>query len=165
MSALAILRYPDPRLRLKAAPVVAFDAEFRRFVDDLIETLHAHGGIGLAATQTGDLRQVLVMDLSGKASAPEVYANPIVLSRAVPAMVEESCLSIPGVVGNVVRSIKVRVRAQDRDGIFFEHDLENMHAVCLQHEMDHLEGRLFIDRLSWFRRLWIKARKPKTAAA
>ncbi|MFW5680910.1 MAG: peptide deformylase [Pseudomonadota bacterium] len=165
MPALAILRYPDPRLRLKAVPVVDFDDALRGFVDDLVATLHAHGGIGLAATQVGDLRQVLVMDLSGTASAPEVYVNPVILSRSVSALVEESCLSIPGVVGNVVRSIKVRVRAQDPHGMVFERDLEDMHAVCLQHEIDHLEGRLFIDRLSLLRRLWIKARAPKPVAA
>lgn len=161
MACLPILEYPDPRLRQRSAPVVAFDADLGRLIDDLLETLYATGGIGLSAPQTGHARQVLVMDLSGSASEPQVFVNPEILATAVPALVEESCLSVPGVVGNVVRPIQVRVRAQDRSGQVFERDLEGMHAVCVQHEMDHLVGRLFIDRLPLFRRLRLRA----TAAA
>jgi len=153
MALLPILQYPDPRLRLRAAPVAAFDADLARLIDDLLETLYATQGIGLAAPQTGDRRQVVVTDLSGSASAPQVYVNPEILVSAVPGLVEESCLSVPGVVGNVVRATQVRVRARDRSGQAFERDLDGMHAVCLQHEMDHLEGKLFVDRLSLFRRL------------
>lgn len=153
MALLAILEYPDPRLRLTAQPVVVFDASLARLVDDLCETLRASKGIGLAAPQTGDRRQVLVIDLSGGEAEPEIYINPEILARTAPGLVEESCLSVPGVVGNVVRATQVRVRARDRSGETFERDLEGMPAVCLQHEMDHLVGKLFVDRLPLLRRL------------
>lgn len=153
MSRLTILEHPDPRLRLAAVPVDSFDATLGQLVDDLCETLCASGGIGLAAPQVGVARRVLVMDLSGGALPPEVYVNPEVLHAAIPALVEESCLSVPGVVGNVVRATRITVRARTRTGGVFETGLEDMHAVCLQHELDHLDGRLFVDRLSWWRRL------------
>ena len=153
MGRLAILEHPDPRLRLAAAPVDSFDDALGRLVDDLCETLRASGGIGLAAPQVGVARRVLVIDLSGGALPPEVYVNPEVLHAAIPALVEESCLSVPGVVGNVVRATRLGVRARTLTGEMFETELEDMHAVCLQHELDHLDGRLFVDRLSWWRRL------------
>lgn len=156
MARLQILEYPDARLRQRAEPVAAFDAGLERLVDDLFETLYGTTGIGLSAPQAGIRRQVLVMDLSGSASAPEVYVNPGILTRALPGLVEESCLSVPGVVGNVIRATQLRVRARDPSGEVFERDLEGMHAVCLQHEMDHLAGRLFVDRLSLFRRLRVR---------
>lgn len=157
MACLPILEYPDPRLRLRAQPVVAFDADLSRLIDDLLETLYASQGIGLAAPQIGERRQVLVVDLSGNASSPEVFVNPEILASAVPGLVEESCLSVPGVVGDVVRATTLRVRAWDREGRSFERTVDGMLAVCLQHEMDHLAGKLFIDRLSLFRRLRIRA--------
>ncbi len=156
MALLAILEYPDPRLRLTAQPVNVFDASLARLVDDLCETLRASGGIGLAAPQTGDRRQVLVIDLSGGEGEPEIYINPEILVSTAPGLVEESCLSVPGVVGNVVRATQVRVRARDGSGEAFERDLEGMPAVCLQHEMDHLVGKLFVDRLSLLRRLRLR---------
>jgi len=168
MAILPILENPDPRLRSRAEPVRRFEADLWRLVDDMVETLRARGGIGLAAPQTGDVRQVLVMDLSAGASSPEVYINPELLAGAVPALVEESCLSVPGVVGNLVRATQVRVRAWDCQGQVFERDLEGMHAVCLQHEMDHLVGTLFIDRLSFLERLRLRivaARRARRAAA
>jgi peptide deformylase len=157
MARLPILEYPDPRLRLHAQPVASFDAGLSRLIDDLFETLYASQGIGLAAPQTGDRRQVLVIDLSGNASSPEVFVNPEILASAAPGRVEESCLSVPGVVGDVVRATTLRVRACDRGGRSFERTVDGMLAVCLQHEMDHLAGKLFIDRLSLFRRLRIRA--------
>jgi len=156
MARLPILEYPDPRLRLRSEPVHAFDVGLARLVEDLLDTLYSTTGIGLSAPQAGDQRQVLVMDLSGSASAPQVFINPEVLASTVPALVEESCLSVPGVVGNVVRATQVRVRAHDLSGDAFEKDLDGMHAVCLQHEMDHLTGKLFIDHLSLFRRLRVR---------
>jgi len=156
MARLPILEYPDPRLRRQAAPVTAFDAGLARLVDDLFETLYDTGGIGLSAPQTGHLLQVMVMDLSENRSAPQVYVNPQILSTGVPGLVEESCLSIPGVVGNVVRATQLRIRAFDSSGEPFLRELEGMHAVCAQHEMDHLEGILFIDRLSLLRRLQLR---------
>ncbi len=157
MARLPILEYPDPRLRQPSAPVAAFDTGLQRLVDDLVETLHDSRGIGLAAPQAGDHRQVVVIDLSGDASAPEVFINPRILDRRVPALVEESCLSVPGVVGNVLRATELRVEARDSHGRAFERELDGMLAVCLQHEMDHLAGRLFIDHLSWVRRWRIRA--------
>jgi peptide deformylase len=165
MALLTILEYPDPRLRQRSQPVSTFDAGLTRLVDDLFETLYSTTGIGLSAPQAGITRRVLVMDLSGSASAPEVYVNPEILSRAVPALVEESCLSVPGVVGNLVRETQLRVVAQDLTGQVFERDLTDMHAVCLQHEMDHLAGRLFIDRLSLLRRLRVRLEAASRARA
>jgi len=156
MACLQILEYPDSRLRLKSRPVKLFDEDLARLIDDLCETLRDSKGIGLAAPQTGDLRQVLVIDLTGGQQAPEIYVNPEILSKGSPALVEESCLSVPEVVGNLVRAIQVRVRARDRWGAIFERDLDGMSAVCLQHEMDHLVGKLFIDHLSFFQRLRIR---------
>ena len=164
MALLAILEYPDPRLRLTAQPVNVFDASLARLVDDLCETLRASGGIGLAAPQTGDRRQVLVIDLSGGEAEPEIYINPEILASTAPGLVEESCLSVPGVVGNVVRATQVRVRARDRSGEAFERDLEGMPAVCLQHEMDHLVGKLFVDRLSLWRRLRLRFATSRAGA-
>ncbi len=157
MARLTILEHPDPRLRMESHAVLAFDGSLARLVDDLFETLYATSGIGLSAPQAGVLQQVVVADLSDDASAPEVYVNPELLSRAGLGLVEESCLSVPGVVGNVIRAARIRIRAHDRAGEMFERDLEGMHAVCLQHEMDHLKGKLFIDRLSIFRRLRMRA--------
>lgn len=165
MAQLPIIEYPDPRLRLRAEPVSVFDVALARLVDDLLETLYATGGIGLSAPQAAHRRQVLVMDLSGNASAPQVYINPEILSSAVPALVEESCLSVPGVVGNLVRATRLRVRARDPAGQVFERDLEDMHAVCLQHELDHLSGRLFIDHLSLVHRLHIRLAATAQARA
>jgi peptide deformylase len=168
MAILPVLEYPHPRLRCRSELVRHFDADLGRLIDDLVETLRAKGGIGLAAPQTGDLRQVLVIDLSGGALAPEVYINPEMLATAQPGLVEESCLSVPGVVGNLIRATQVRVRAQDRAGKWFERDLAGMGAVCLQHEMDHLVGTLFIDHLSLFRRLRLRLatrRRASLAAA
>ena len=157
-----ILAYPDPRLRERCAPVATFDTALARLVDDLFDTLYATSGIGLSAPQLGALQRVLVMDHSGSAEAPEVYVNPELLQRAAIGIVEESCLSVPGVTGNVFRATRVRVRAQDPTGATFERDLDGMPAVCLQHEIDHLDGKLFIDRLMPWRRLLFRLRQPAT---
>ena len=157
MACLPILEHPDPRLRERALPVAVFDADLQRLVDDLLDTLYATSGIGLSAPQAGVARQVVVMDLSASRSAPEVYVNPAILASSRRGLVEESCLSVPGVVGNVLRATRVRVHALDASGTAFERQLEEMHAVCLQHEMDHLSGTLFIDRLSLLRRLQLRA--------
>jgi peptide deformylase len=157
MARLQILEYPDPRLRQRSEPVTEFDGDVGRLIEDLFDTLYATKGIGLSAPQVGISRRVLVMDLSGSASEPQVYVNPDILTTGALGLVEESCLSVPGVVGNVVRATQLWVRAHDASGQAFERDLEDMHAVCLQHEMDHLAGRLFIDHLSFFRRLRARA--------
>ena len=163
MAILPILAHPDPRLREHAQPVTVFDEELARLVANLSETLRVSGGIGLAAPQTGDRRRVLVIDLSGGESPPEVYINPELQPGTTRCLVEESCLSVPGVVGNVVRAISVRVRAQDPQGNPFERELEGMPAVCLQHEVEHLQGTLFIDRLPLLQRLRLRLRRGHSA--
>ena len=165
MAQLNILEYPDPRLRLQARSVTAFDNNPSQLVEDLFETLYATNAIGLCAPQTNDQREVLVMDLSGNATAPQEYINPEILASAVPSLVEESCLSVPDVVGNIVRAIQVRVRAQDQKGEFFERGFSDMEAVCLQHEIDYLSGKLFVDRLPFLRRLRICAAVKKRHAS
>jgi peptide deformylase len=156
MTRLAILEYPDPRLRTKAEPVSRFDADLSRLVDDMFETLYASRAIGLAATQVDAHVRLIVIDVSDDRSAPSVFINPEILLRREIGMVEESCLSVPGVMGDVVRATKLRVRALDRHGVPFECDLEGLAAVCLQHEIDHLLGTLFVDRLSFWKRLKVR---------
>jgi peptide deformylase len=160
VSALAILEYPDPRLRRAARPVMAFDAALARLVDDLFETMYAVGAIGLAAPQVGEDLQIVVTDVSEDRSFPELFINPSIVSGGVLALVEESCLSLPGLVGKVRRTLRVEIRAQDRRGAPFELRLEDMRAVALQHEMDHLRGVLFLDRLSPWQRLRYRWRGP-----
>jgi len=155
---LTIIEYPDPRLHTPAEPVASFDAALGSLPDDLGETLHASSGIGLCAPQVGELAQVLVVDLGEPASDPHEYVNPEFLARSGLAVIEESCLSLPGISANVMRSATVRVRARDRSGQGFERDLEGMRAICLQHEMDHLAGKLFVDRISAVRRLRFRSR-------
>lgn len=153
MARLTVLEYPDPRLRTIAQPVVEFDAHLSRQIDDLFETLYASRAIGLAATQVDLHRRILVMDVSADQKAPQLFINPEILARDALAMVEESCLSLPGISESVPRATRVTVRAVDRDGRSAERELRDLEAVCLQHEMDHLEGRLFADHLSFFKRL------------
>ena len=165
MAQLEILEYPDPRLKLKSQPVTDFDQGLWRLIDDLFETMYAApSAIGLSAPQVNDLRQVLVMDLSGNASDPQVFINPEITKKALIGLVEESCLSLPGTKVNTWRAVNIRVRAQDRDGAFFERDLERMHAVCLQHEMDHFQGKLLTDRMSIFRRLHFNWSRKRASA-
>jgi peptide deformylase len=152
MARLTILEFPDPRLRKKADAVGEVDDSVRALVDDLTETLRASGGIGLAATQVDVHRRVVVIDLSGGQQPAICLINPELLSTSVAGMSEESCLSVPGVVDVVRRDLRARVRAQGRDGVTFEHEFEGLAAACVQHELEHLEGKLFIDRLSCLKR-------------
>ncbi len=165
----AILEYPDPRLRLRAQPVIDFDPSLGALADDLVETLRAERALGLAAPQIDDRRAVLVIDPEGAGREPQTFVNPEILRDARPAWVEEGCASLPGIVGLVLRATRIRIRAQTLSGEPFERDLEDMAAVCLQHELDHLEGRLFVERLSLFRRLRVRAalaaRRRRRAAA
>lgn len=161
MALLSILEYPDPRLRERAQPVTQFDEALGRLVDDMLETMYAAPGIGLAATQVNVRQQVLVIDLSQERNQPRVFINPEILSREGVAKTEEGCLSVPGVFDEVERAAKVRVRARDRHGEVFEEDLEGSLAVCLQHEMDHLDGKLFVDYLSDLKRERIRKKLEK----
>ncbi|WP_349367854.1 peptide deformylase [Salinarimonas sp.] len=167
MSVRPVLVHPDPMLRRACDPVTAVDADVARLIDDLIETMRAHGAIGLSAPQIGDLRRVAVLEAAGEGAAEgagqgnpaRVFVDPqVVAKRGAWGLVQESCLSVPGVKGNVLRDTRVRVRALDREGAPFEVELAGMDAVCVQHEIDHLAGVLFVDRLSVFRRLALRAR-------
>ena len=148
MSVRTVLTYPDPRLHRRSESVTHFDGAVAAEARDLLDTLHASGGIGLSAPQLGSLRRIVVLDLSADGSAPEVYVNPELVDRRLLGFVEESCLSLPDVSGSVLRSLQVRVRARGVDGEPFERELEQLHACALQHELDHLDGRLFVDRFS-----------------
>jgi peptide deformylase len=151
-----ILEYPDPRLRRPADPVEQFDDDLRSFVAELLDTVDHADGLGLSANQVGDPRAVLVLRPAGDDAIPRVYVNPEVLDRSAHGVVQESCLSLPGISGLVLRATRVRVRARDAAGAPFECDLQDMDAVSLQHEVDHLEGTLFIDRLSIVRRVLLR---------
>jgi peptide deformylase len=156
MAVLPIITLPDARLREVSAPVEIFDQQTAELVDNLFATLESLGGIGLCAPQTGCLQRVLVVHVPDDSYGPRAYINPEILAASAPGFVEESCLSVPGIAGNVIRRTRVRVRAQDCRGELFEAAVDGMHAVCLQHEIDHLDGRLFIDRLSWFKKLRLR---------
>lgn len=161
MALLEILEYPDPRLRTRAAPVTEFDAALSRLIDDMFETMYAAPGIGLAATQVNVHQRLLVMDISQDRSAPMVFINPEILDRQQVGVMEEGCLSVPGFFDEVERAQRVRVRAQDRHGITFERELSALEAVCLQHEIDHLDGKLFVDYLSMLKRDRVRRKLEK----
>ena len=161
MTRLTILEYPDPRLRTHAVPVARVDDTIRRLIDDLLETMYAAKGVGLAATQVNVHQRVLVADVSEQKDTPRVFVNPEILSRDDVGTMQEGCLSVPGFFEDVDRAHKVRVRALDRDGKRFEMDAEGLLAVCIQHEIDHLEGKLFVDYLSELKRTRIRKKLEK----
>lgn len=152
MAKLNILEFPDPRLRKVAKQVEHFDPALKKLIADMLETMYSARGIGLAATQVDIHQRLLVLDVSEEQNQPRVYINPEIIDEAGSETCEEGCLSVPGIYANVKRAEAVRVRAQDGDGKVFEERLDGMHAVCLQHEMDHLVGRLFVDYLSPLKR-------------
>ena len=158
MALRPVLEYPDPRLQRLAQPVESFDERLAACIDDLIDTLAATGGIGLSAPQLGIDLRVSLVHVPSDPYGRRVYVNPRVAAKASPGLVEESCLSVPGIVGNVIRSTRLQVVAEDEGGTTFETEIDGMHAVCLQHEIDHLDGRLFIERLSWLRRFQLRHR-------
>ena len=161
MSRLEIIEFPDPRLRTVAKPVEVFDPKLGLFIDDMIETMYAAQGIGLAATQVNVHRQILVLDVSESQDQPQVYINPQILESEGNETCEEGCLSVPGIYAEVKRAEKVRIRAHDRDGKTFEIELDGMHAVCIQHEMDHLKGKLFVDYLSPLKQRMVRKKLEK----
>jgi peptide deformylase len=170
MALRTILEFPDPRLRTKARPVTVFDAELARLVDDMFETMYAAPGIGLAATQIDVHQRVIVIDISADQTSPLVVINPEILVREGVETMEEGCLSVPGYFDEVQRAAKVRLRAQDRDGVVYERDCDELLAVCVQHEMDHINGKLFVDYLSDLKRDRVrkkldKERKERTSRA
>jgi peptide deformylase len=161
MTRLTILEFPDPRLRTRATPVAAVDAPLRELIDDMLETMYAANGIGLAATQVNVHRRVLVTDVSEGRNDPRVFINPEILSRDGTEVSQEGCLSVPGYFDEVERAERIRVRALDRDGKPVEQDLDGLLAVCVQHEVDHLDGRLFVDYLSELKRQRVRKRLEK----
>ncbi len=162
MTNLTILEFPDPRLRTQARPVVAVDDRVRRLVDDMFETMYAAPGIGLAATQVNVHEQVVVMDVSEDSSQPMVFINPEVeITGEGQCEYEEGCLSVPGFFETVSRPDRIRVKALDREGEPFEMEPEGLLAVCIQHELDHLNGKLFVDHLSALKRQRIKSKLEK----
>ena len=170
MARLTILEFPDPRLRTRAQPVEHVDGELRKLIDDMFETMYAAPGIGLAATQVNVHKRVLVIDISETRDQPLALVNPEVIQRQGIEETEEGCLSVPGIYDKVTRAERIRVRALNRDGKSIEMDADGLLAVCIQHEIDHLDGKLFVDYLSELKRTRIrkkleKERKDKRPAA
>jgi peptide deformylase len=164
MALLPILRYPDPRLHTVAKPVAAVDERLRRLVDDMLETMYAADGVGLAATQVDVHERVIVLDTSESRDRPRVLINPeLVAASEEMAVHEEGCLSVPTVFDKVQRHARVTVRALDRDGQPFEFEAEGLESVCVQHEMDHLRGKVFVEYLSALKRDRIRTKMLKKA--
>ena len=161
MAILNILEFPDPRLRKKAAPIQVVDDHLRQLIDDMFETMYEAPGIGLAATQVDVHKRLLVTDVSPDKSEPMVLINPELLQKDGVAITEEGCLSVPGYYEEVERAEHVRVRYLDRNGETCEQDMDGLLAVCVQHELDHLQGKLFVDYLSEARRQRIRKRLEK----
>lgn len=161
MATLNVLYYPDPRLRIKAAPIDRVNDDIRRLARDMLETMYAAPGIGLAATQVNVPKRMLVTDVSEKKDQPLCLVNPRILERQGVVEMEEGCLSVPGVFDLVRRAERVKVEAIGLDGEPFTLEAEGLLAVCIQHEMDHLDGRLFVDYLSLLKRNRIRKKLEK----
>ena len=161
MAKLKILEFPDPRLRTRAVPVEAVDDELRTLIDDMFETMYEAPGIGLAATQVDVHKRLLVTDVSPDKSEPYVLVNPEIIEKDGVTVSDEGCLSVPGYYEEVERAEHIRVRFLDRDGKQQEMEAEGLLAICIQHEMDHLEGKLFVDYLSEAKRSRIRKKLEK----
>jgi len=163
MALLPILRYPDPRLHTRATPVQAVDDTIRKLVADMAETMYEAPGIGLAATQVDVHKRVVVIDVSEDKSALMALINPEIVARSGEQVCEEGCLSVPGIYDKVTRAEKVRVRALNPKGEMVEFDAEGLLAVCVQHEIDHLDGKVFVEYLSQLKQTRIKGKLAKKA--
>lgn len=163
MAILPILRYPDPRLYKVAAKVSRVDSEIRKLIKDMAQTMYAAPGIGLAATQVDVHKRVIVIDISEARDQLQVFINPEILEAIGEADCEEGCLSVPGIYEKVRRAERVKVRALDAEGRQFRLEAEGLLAVCVQHEKDHLEGKVFVDYLSRLKRQRIIAKLNKQA--
>jgi len=161
MAILNILEFPDPRLRTRAVPVVRVDDVIRRLIADMFETMYAAPGIGLAASQVNVHQRLLVIDISEERNQPLAFVNPEILAREGDEETEEGCLSVPGIYDKVRRAERITVRALDRNGVSFEMQADGLLAVCIQHEMDHLDGKLFVDYLSELKRTRIRSKLTK----
>ncbi|HEY5366860.1 MAG TPA: peptide deformylase [Casimicrobiaceae bacterium] len=158
---LPIIEYPDPRLKKVAAPVRAFTPDIVKLARDLAETMYSAPGIGLAATQVDVHKRVIVMDISDTRDTLRVFVNPQIVAAEGEAECEEGCLSVPGYYDKVTRAARVRVQAHDQFGKAFELDADELLAVCIQHEMDHLVGKMFVDYLSPLKRARLSSRLKK----
>jgi len=165
MSKLTILEYPDPRLRTKAQPVAVFDAALQTLIDDMFETMYDAPGIGLAATQVNVHKQLLVLDVSEEKNAPLVLVNPKILAREGSQVYQEGCLSVPNIYADVERADRIMVEAADRRGQPLNFEADGLLAVCIQHEMDHLIGKLFVDYLSPLKRELVRRKLEKQRRA
>ncbi|MFY9317918.1 MAG: peptide deformylase [Burkholderiales bacterium] len=161
MALLNILRYPDARLHKTAAPVTLFDESLKRLVADMAETMYAAPGIGLAATQVDVHKQIIVIDVSERRDSLVVLINPEILDASGVSDIEEGCLSVPGIYDTLERAERVKVRACDANGNPFTLEAQGLLAVCIQHEMDHLEGKVFVESLSQLKQQRIRARLAK----
>lgn len=161
MAILKILNYPDPRLRTKGKPVDVFDDAIVRLKEDMLETMYAAPGIGLAAVQIGLYKRMLVVDVSEEKNEALCFINPEILSSEGEVKTDEGCLSVPAIYEKVKRFEKVTVKAQDEYGRFFEMDADGLLSVCIQHEIDHLEGKLFVDYLSQMKQVRIRKKMEK----
>lgn len=161
MAKLTILEFPDPRLRKKAVPVDVVDDALRTLIDDMFETMYAAPGIGLAATQVDVHRRLLVADVTAEKTDPHVFINPEIIEKDGVTTTEEGCLSVPGYFEEVKRAEHIRVRYLDREGRECEGEFEGLLAVCVQHEIDHLDGKLFVDYLSEAKRSRIRKKLEK----
>ncbi len=166
MALLNILRYPDARLHKLAAPVTVFDEQLKRLVREMAETMYAAPGVGLAATQIGEPLRIFVIDTAGddEPSKLRVFINPEIVSKEGELVWEEGCLSFPGVMEEIERAAKVRVRALDRDGEPFELEAEGLLAVAIQHEHDHLDGTLMIDKMGALKKRIVDRKMRRRAA-
>jgi len=165
MAVLTVLHYPDERLRTIAKPVATVNDETRQLVADMLETMYAENGIGLAATQVNVHQRVVVIDLSEERNQPQIFINPEITEKSGDTTYEEGCLSVPQNYANVERAAEITLKAQDLDGNWFEIKADGLLAICLQHELDHLIGKLFIDYLSPLKRDRIKKKLEKQARA
>jgi len=161
MALLNILRYPDARLHKLAAPVTVFDEPLKRLVADMAETMYAAPGVGLAATQVDVHKQVIVLDVSERRDSLLVLINPEILDASGISDIEEGCLSVPGIYDTLERAERVKVRAYDQNGNPFTLEAQGLLAVCIQHEMDHLKGKVFVESLSQLKQQRIRARLAK----
>ena len=161
MAILHILHYPDPRLRINAMPVERVESDIRQLLDDMLETMYDAPGVGLAAPQVDIPKRVIVVDISEQKNAPLCLINPEIISQEDVEQMEEGCLSVPGVYEVVERAARIKVKALDRNGTPLELDVGGVLAVCIQHEIDHLEGKLFVDYLSEMRRNRIRKKMDK----
>lgn len=162
MALLNILHHPDPRLRKQAKPVTVVTDKIRKLLDDMLETMYAAPGIGLAATQVNVQQRVVVIDVSEDNCEPLFLINPVITATSGTEESEEGCLSVPGFYERVERAEKVTVKALDRDGNPFTLDADDLLAVCIQHEIDHLDGKLFVDYLSTLKRQRIRNKLEKS---